>query len=162
MPLLAQDSETSAEEIKTMKEVEAELERVAKPQPSADDIKRLEDKIDDQSKQIDVLAQEIARLNLLLEGKTPAAVSTAPVEATEEAQEAPKAVAAESAPAGPVHIVAKGETLTAIAKRYKVTVPELLKMNKITDARRLQIGETLLLPPNAKLQESPSPQSSPQ
>ena len=55
------------------------------------------------------------------------------------------------------HEVTKGETLTSIAKHYKVTVGELLKVNKITDVRKLQIGQTLALPPDAKPQESPNP-----
>ena len=76
----------------------------------------------------------------------------------------PKAVPAEPAtPAtGPVHVVTKGETLTAIAKAYKIRVSDLLKVNKIADVRKLQIGQTLNLPPDAKLQESPSPSPAPQ
>jgi LysM repeat protein len=122
--------------------------------------------IEQQSRQLDVLAQEIARLNLLLEAKNPASpgAESPPAEAAPPVPNetnAPKALPAEPAPppAGPVHIVAKGETLTAIAKRYKVTVPELLKVNKIADVRRLQIGQTIVLPPGAKLQESPTPAS---
>jgi LysM repeat protein len=107
--------------------------------------------IEQQSKQIDVLAQEIARLNLLLEARLPTANGLAPSPA-ETAETAPAPAAG-----GPVHIVTKGETLTAIAKRYKITVPELLKVNKITDVRKLQIGQTLALPPNAKLPASPAP-----
>ena len=127
--------------------------------------------IEEQSKQIDVLAQEIARLNLLLEARTPIAAGLAPSPADAPApgpaapeQSVPKALPVEGAgatPAGPVHIVTKGETLTAIAKHYKVTVPDLLKVNKITDVRKLQIGQTLVLPPGAKLAESPTPAPQP-
>jgi len=131
--------------------------------PAGDELKILRQMLEQQSRQLDVLAQEIARLNLLLEGKTPASpgVAPSPAEAPAGADSSiPKAVAAEAAPSagGPVHIVAKGETLTAIAKRYKVTVPDLLKVNKIADVRKLQIGQTLVLPPGAKLPESPTPQ----
>ncbi|HEX4085806.1 MAG TPA: LysM domain-containing protein [Chthoniobacteraceae bacterium] len=132
-----------------------------------DDIHQLRVMIEQQSKQLDVMAQEIARLNLLLEAKNPALspIPAAPLPAasTETASPAapiPKAAPVTtmaSTPAGPVHIVSKGETLTAIAKRYKVTVPDILKVNKITDARKLQIGQTLVLPPGAKIPESPTP-----
>jgi LysM repeat protein len=147
--------------------------------PAGDELKVLRQMLEQQSKQIDVLAQEIARLNLLLEAKTPTAdnlgpspgaVAAARAEASAaapaepsiptalpaDATETPKAV-----PAGPVHIIAKGETLTAIAKRYKVTVPDLLKVNKIADVRKLQIGQTLALPPGAKVPESPTPSPQP-
>lgn len=46
----------------------------------------------------------------------------------------------------PIHVVAKGETLTSIARHSKVTVAELLKLNKIENDRALQIGQTLILP----------------
>jgi LysM repeat protein len=146
--------------------------------PAGDELKILHQMLDQQSRQLDVLAQEIARLNLLLEGRTPTASGLAPSPAAEaslsnqpapaspagtapapKAPKAPKAVAVDEAasPGGPVHIVTKGETLTAIAKAYKVRVADLLKVNKITDVRKLQIGQSLALPPGAKLQESASP-----
>jgi len=135
-PLLAQDATDSSS-------------------PSGDELRDLRQVIEQQSRQIDVLAQEIARLNLLLEGKkTPADLATG---SEETGQNTDTAAPAATAPAGLIHIVTKGETLTAIAKRYKVTVPELLKMNKITDVRRLQIGQQLVLPPNAKIPASPTP-----
>ncbi|MGA3171913.1 MAG: LysM domain-containing protein [Chthoniobacteraceae bacterium] len=124
--------------------------------PSGDQLRDLRQMIEQQSKQIDVLAQEIARLNLLLEGKkTPPDLATGSEETDQTAGTAAPDTA--TTPAGPIHIVTKGETLTAIAKRYKVTVPELLKMNKISDVRRLQIGQQLVLPPNAKIPASPTP-----
>jgi LysM repeat protein len=44
------------------------------------------------------------------------------------------------------HVVAKGETLTQIAKQYGVTVDDIEQLNKITDAKKLQIGQTLKIP----------------
>jgi LysM repeat protein len=136
--------------------------------PAADELKSIHQMLDQQSRQLDVLAQEIARLNLLLEAKNAGVQGVAPTPAESPAPAhteapAPRAIPVEpaSSPAGPVHIVSKGETLTAIAKRYKVTVPDLLKVNKITDVRKLQIGQTLVLPPGAKLQESPTPTPTP-
>lgn len=151
--------------------------------PAGDELKTLHDMLEQQSRQLDVLAQEVARLNLLLStrpyaggpgnpppadaGRGPGAMP--PVLPSEEppaaaAEPAEPAQPAEPASAsGPTHIITKGETLTSIAHRYKLTVPALLKVNKIADVRRLQIGQTLRLPPNAQLQPagSPSPVSHP-
>jgi LysM repeat protein len=152
VPLLAQDSSDKA------------------AGPAVDRIAILQQLIEQQSRQLDVLAQEIARLNLLLEGKTPTASGLAPSPAdaaapaaqTDDTTTAPRALPADAGSAsGPVHIVTKGETLTAIARRYRVTVPDLLKLNKISDVRKLQIGQSLALPPGAKLQESPTPTPQP-
>jgi len=137
--------------------------------PAGDELKIMRQMLEQQSGQIDVLAQEIARLNLLLEGRAPAAggptapaaeaatQEPAPADAAPAPAEATAVAGAPAAPTGPVHIVTKGETLTAIARHYKVTVPELLKVNKITDVRRLQIGQTLVLPPGAKISATPTP-----
>ncbi len=45
-----------------------------------------------------------------------------------------------------VHVVKSGETMTSIAKKYGLTPDALLKLNKITDAKKLQLGQTLTLP----------------
>ena len=58
------------------------------------------------------------------------------------------------------HVVAKGETLTQIAKQYGVTVDDIEQLNKITDAKKLQIGQTLKIPGSGS-SASPSEQSSP-
>jgi LysM repeat protein len=143
--------------------------------PAGDELKLMQQTLEQQSRQIDVLAQEIARLNLMLEGRTPTApgLAASPAAETEAAPpvSAPQPPAAKAvrvdaaAPAtasGPVHIVTKGETLTVIARHYKVTVGELLKVNKIVDVRKLQIGQTLALPPNAKIPQSATPPPTPQ
>ena len=54
------------------------------------------------------------------------------------------------------HVVAKGETLTQIAKEYGVTVDDIEQLNKITDAKKLQIGQTLKIPGSGN-SASPSP-----
>jgi LysM repeat protein len=144
--------------------------------PAPDQFQVLRDMLDQQSKQIDVLAQEVARLNLLLTSKaegtealpaiTPAPTVDATAAATTAVAEVDQPAAEVSptpnpTPSGPVHIVTKGETLTAIARHYKVTVIELMKVNKIVDARKLQIGQILALPPNAKISQSPAPTPQP-
>lgn len=45
------------------------------------------------------------------------------------------------------YTVKKGDTPTAIARNFGLTVEELLKANKITDPKKLQPGQTLKLPP---------------
>jgi len=57
------------------------------------------------------------------------------------------------------HVVAKGETLIQIAKQYGVTVEDIEQLNKITDAKKLQIGQSLKIPGSGS--PSPSEQSSP-
>ena len=47
---------------------------------------------------------------------------------------------------GTTHIVAKGETLTSISKRYKVSVDILTKANHIVKGTTLQVGQKLVIP----------------
>lgn len=51
----------------------------------------------------------------------------------------------ESAASG-MHIVAKGETLTSIAKRYKLSVNSLAKANHIAKEGTLKVGQRLVIP----------------
>jgi LysM repeat protein len=109
----------------------------------------LSKKIDLQNAKIDALSQQILKLEQqvsaikpgVMIGETPAPVTT----------EAPKP----SPQTGNSHVVAKGETLTSIAKMHKVSVEELKKFNRIEDERKLQIGQTIMVPtPSAS---SPTP-----
>jgi LysM repeat protein len=45
------------------------------------------------------------------------------------------------------YTVKKGDTPTSIAKNFGLTTEELLKANRITDAKTLQVGQTLKVPP---------------
>jgi LysM repeat protein len=68
------------------------------------------------------------------------------------------ASASHSAVAGNTHTVARGETLTSIAKMYKVTVDDLQKTNNIEDGRKLQAGQTIIIPTASPAASgSPSP-----
>jgi LysM repeat protein len=60
------------------------------------------------------------------------------------AEPAAKPVAATTAPGS--YEVQKGDTATSIAKRFSVTVDELLKLNKVTDPKKLQLGQALKIP----------------
>ena len=44
------------------------------------------------------------------------------------------------------HVVKKGDTATSIAKTYGLTAEEILKLNKIADAKKLQLGQVLTIP----------------
>jgi LysM repeat protein len=58
---------------------------------------------------------------------------------------------------GATHVVTRGETLTSIAKMHKVGIEDLQKFNHIENDRKLQIGQTLMLPGSP----APSPSASP-
>ena len=62
----------------------------------------------------------------------------------------PEVRAAEATGGGVKHIVAKGESLTSIAKQYNIPVATLQSANKIQDARKLQIGQVLTIPAPAE------------
>ena len=108
-------------------------------------------KIDVQNAKIDALSQQILKLQQqvsairpgVMIGETPAPAMT----------EAPK-----SSQTGNSHLVAKGETLTSIAKMHKVSVEELQRFNHIENDRKLQIGQTIMIPTSAAA-SSPTPAS---
>jgi LysM repeat protein len=56
----------------------------------------------------------------------------------------PTATPSPAAPA--THAVQRGETLYRIALRYGVSVDSLMAINQIVDPRRVQVGQTLILP----------------
>jgi LysM repeat protein len=111
------------------------------------EIRDLRAMVEKQSKQIDALTEQIARLNHALAlkaagGNIPVAVPVAPAPGGEFSADTPKA----EPPTGKRHVVVKGETLTSIAKQYNMVVADLQKANKGVDERKLQIGQTLIIP----------------
>ena len=103
------------------------------------EILALSKKIDEQNTKIDALSQQILKLQQTVEqGKSSTAPSTVGVP-EETATPAPVA-------SGNSHVVTRGETLTSIAKQYKVGIEELQKFNHIENDRKLQIGQTLAIP----------------
>lgn len=54
-----------------------------------------------------------------------------------------------------IHVVQRGENLFRIALNYETTVAELVSLNGLTDATRIDVGQRLLVPTNA----APAPQS---
>jgi LysM repeat protein len=49
-------------------------------------------------------------------------------------------------PAAKTYTVAKNDTVTSIARKYGVSADALMKLNKITDAKKLQPNQTLQIP----------------
>jgi LysM repeat protein len=47
---------------------------------------------------------------------------------------------------GKTYIVVKGDNPVTIAKKFKVSYDDLIELNHIDDARRLKIGQKLLIP----------------
>lgn len=125
-----------------------------------------------QSKQIETLNADLNRLTTALLSHSapanPAESASRPAVQTPSAATEPAAVKAEPAPASapetgvapdgsPIHVVKRGENLITIARQHSTTVSELLKINKIEDERKLQIGQTLLLPKPTAPQTTPQP-----
>jgi LysM repeat protein len=108
-------------------------------------LEALAKKIDEQNAKIDALSQEILKLEQQLSHAKPG------VMIGEGAPAPASAAAAGASPShspveGNTHTVARGETLTSIAKMYKVTVDDLQKANHIEDGRKLQAGQTISIP----------------
>jgi len=118
-------------------------------------IETLAKKIDEQNAKIDALSQEILKLEQQISHIRPGIMigESTPSPANPSA---PAASALHPAAAGNTHIVARGETLTSIAKMYKVTVDELQKANHIEDGRKLQAGQTISIPTSATPTPSPA------
>jgi LysM repeat protein len=125
-------------------------------------LQELTKKIDEQNAKIDMLSQQILKLQLQLSNQRPGVMigEGAPSTSTSTATTSTSAPAASEPSAkagnGNTHIVARGETLTSIAKMHNVSVSELQKFNHIDNPLKLQAGQTLLIPPSP----IPSPSSS--
>jgi LysM repeat protein len=110
----------------------------------AGQLEALAKKIDEQNAKIDALSQEILKLEqqvshirpgVMIGESTPSVpTSAAPAESPQHTMN------------GNTHTVTRGETLTSIAKMYKVSVDELQKANNIEDGRKLQAGQTIAIP----------------
>jgi LysM repeat protein len=116
----------------------------AKPADAAQ-VEALAKKIDEQNAKIDALSQEILKLEQQVSHIRPGVMIG---ESTPAPTMPGVTVGSPSHPtaAANTHIVARGETLTSIAKMYKVTVDELQQANHIEDGRKLQAGQTISIP----------------
>jgi LysM repeat protein len=137
--------------------------QTASPAPAATSVEARLDglvrKLDEQNVKIDLLSQQILKLQQQLAGNPrpgviigEAASSPTPpsaVTTTNATTPAPS-----PALAGTSHVVARGETLTSIAKANSVSISELQKYNHIDNPLKLQAGQTIVIPP------SPTPSAS--
>jgi len=120
-------------------------------------LEALAKKIDEQNAKIDALSQEIFKLEQQIAHIRPGVMvgENTPSPSTPAAP----AESASHPMNGNTHTVARGETLTSIAKMYKVSVDELQKANNIEDGRKLQAGQTIAIPtaPTPVPSASPAP-----
>lgn len=131
------------------------------PSAQTAEIQELTKKIDEQNAKIDMLSQQILKLQMQLSNQRPGVMigegaPAASTSATSTTSTAPSPETSAKAGDGNSHIVARGETLTSIAKAHNVSVSELQKYNHIDNPLKLQAGQTLLIPPSP----IPSPSSS--
>jgi LysM repeat protein len=120
-------------------------------------LEALSKKIDEQNVKIDTLSQQILKLEEQVSKVRPGVIigeTPSPSPTTSATAEAPKPAPTQQS--GNSHVVAKGETLTSIAKMHKVTVEELQKFNHIENDRKLQIGQTIMIPPASSPSASPN------
>ena len=142
--------------------VPASAQTLARPpsdSPTGAQLQALTRKIDEQNAKIDTLSQQILKLEqqitnirpgVMIGEATPSPAPAALASAAPEASGRPAAT-------GNAHTVARGETLTSIAKMHNVTVSDLQKANHIENDRKLQIGQMLLIPGPS----TPAPSTSP-
>ena len=108
------------------------------------DLQVLAKKIDEQNAKIDTLSQQILKLEQQISNTRPGVMigeRPATPSPSTPSSEAPRAPAN-----GNSHIVARGETLTSIAKIHGVSVSDLQKYNHIDNPLKLQAGQTILIP----------------
>jgi LysM repeat protein len=104
-------------------------------------------KLDEQNAKIDALSQQILKLEQQISNTRPGVMvgEATPVSTptTAPASAGASGTAAAAPGGGNTHTVARGETLTSIAKMYGVSVTDLQKFNHIENDRKLQIGQTI-------------------
>ncbi len=120
-------------------------------------LEALTKKIDEQNLKIDALSQQLLKMEKQLANTRPGVMIG---ESAPSASSAPSTAAAAPVPDANTHIVAKGETLTSIAKTHRVGVQELQKFNHIENDRALQIGQTIMIPTPGGA-TTPTPSASP-
>ena len=127
------------------------------PSSDAAQIEALIKKIDEQNAKIDMLSQQILKLEQQLANSRPGVMvgEGAPSPPTSTAATSPSSPSPSPAN-GNSHVVARGETLTSIAKAHNVSVAELQKYNHIENPLKLQAGQTIMIPALS----SPSPSTS--
>ena len=122
-------------------------------------LETLTKKIDEQNLKIDALSQQLLKMEKQIANIRPGVMIG---EQTPAAAPSTAATASSPAPAlsGNAHVVTKGETLTSIARTFKVGVGDLQKFNHIENDRALQIGQTIMIPTPGGASPTPPPSPS--
>ena len=126
-------------------------------------LEELAKKIDEQNIKIDTLSQHILKLEQQMSNGRPGVMIGGPLPTPAAASVTvnPSSVAtaspASTSASGNTHTVARGETLTSIAKLYKVTIDELQKANHIENPLKLQAGQSLIIPSPGSSSPTASP-----
>lgn len=110
-------------------------------------LQALTKKIEEQNAKIDILSQQILKLEQQVSHMRPGIMigESEPAATTPGVTTTP----VPRSPSGNTHTVARGETLTSIAKLYGVGVGDLQRFNHIDDPLKLRAGQTLMIPPPA-------------
>jgi len=134
---------------------------LAQEAPSGDqatvgDIKLIRQILEQQSRQIESLTQQVEALVRLLQERQagvpsldmapPIAADMPPARSQDPVPVLP------ATPARRTHVVIKGESFSSIADKYGISITELMKLNPMQDPRKMQIGQTLILP----IEETPA------
>ena len=118
------------------------------------ELKAQEDRINKLSAEVGRLAEALKEKGIVLTPKAAVVNPSATVPGTVGVDN-PSPTAAAGVR---THVVAKGETLIQIAKQYGVTVEDIEQLNKIQDAKKLQIGQTIKIPGTGTPAPSPAEQ----
>jgi len=131
-------------------------------QPANAQLDAVAKRVDEMNAKLDALSQQILKIEQHLANQRPGVMigEKEPAPAPPAPPTAPAMATLPAAGGANAHTVMRGETLTAIAKQYKVTVEELQKFNHIEDGRKLQAGQTVQIPSPAT--PAPSPPSNPE
>ena len=128
------------------------------PTPSSSEtfqLQLLTKKIDEQNTKIDILSQQILKLEQQISNTRPGLMIGEPEGAS--ASPAPSAMPMPRPTAGTAHTVGRGETLTSIGKLYGVSPGELQHYNHIDDPMKLRAGQMIMIPPSPTPGASASP-----
>jgi LysM repeat protein len=136
------------------------LAQTPESSPATASLDAVNRKLDEINTKIDALSQQLLKMEQqsskpgVMIGEASPVPTATPVLAA--------SASALSPASGNTHVVARGETLTSIAKQNKVSVEDLQKFNHIEDGRKLQAGQTIMIPtpsvsPGVSASPSPSP-----
>lgn len=102
-------------------------------------------------KGINNLSSDVILVGQILQIPSGGNYTTESINISEERLTDPSALGNEN-----IHIVQEGETPNLIARKYGLNTEDLMRINKISDPRKLQLGQSLLIVLPGSTDESPS------